>query len=115
MAVFEPSFGRAHALSVLEWVPAKVISYGLNDRLAESTWQAICSDRGETANTVRPEIRPTGKATALRKAQQEVAEYHRFQKLSQDLVALKSEHLYRFGSPGVGGQSVYPRSSVVCR
>jgi hypothetical protein len=29
--------------------------------------------------------------TALRKAQQEVAEYHRFQKLSQDLVALNEK------------------------
>jgi hypothetical protein len=29
--------------------------------------------------------------TALRKAQQEVAEFHRFQKLSQDLVALNEK------------------------
>ena len=29
--------------------------------------------------------------TALRKAQQEVAEFHRFQKLSQDLVTLNEE------------------------
>jgi hypothetical protein len=29
--------------------------------------------------------------TALRKAQQEVAEFHRFQKLSEDLVTLKEE------------------------
>jgi hypothetical protein len=29
--------------------------------------------------------------TALRKAQQEVAEYHRFQKLSQDLVAINEK------------------------
>jgi hypothetical protein len=45
--------------------------------------------------------------TALRKAQQEVAEFHRFQKLSQDLVALNDKicRLRRSSSNGVAGPS----------
>jgi len=45
--------------------------------------------------------------TALRKAQQEVAEFHRFQKLSQDLVALttRSVDCARSSSHGVAGRA----------